>query len=92
MQMKSLPTPVSAKGNMLEAKGEMVDAKEDKLYGYQDEHRFTKQELKFTMQLYGHNRNVETVIDLKLNQGHPLVFITFTRKLYHCIAQLTSYD
>lgn len=68
----------------------VLDDKEDKLYGYQDEHRFTKQEIKFTLQLYGKHRNVETVIDLKLTQGNPLVFIVFTRQLYRRIAQITS--
>lgn len=56
---------------------------EDKIYGYQDEHRFTKNEIRFTLQLYSRpNKNAEVVVDLKLTQGHPLVFIPFCKNLY----------
>lgn len=58
---------------------------EDKIYGYQDEHRFTKNEIKFTMQLYTKGKKDEVVVDLKLTQGHPLVFIGFAKRLYQLI-------
>jgi hypothetical protein len=63
---------------------------EDKIYGYQDEHRFTKQELKFTLQLYARAKNTETLVDLKLSQGHPFVFIAFARKLYRRLQDIVD--
>jgi hypothetical protein len=64
---------------------------QDKIYGYQDEHRFTKNEIKFTLQLYvKSNRSAEIIVDLKLTQGHPLVFIPFCKKIYNRIEKALS--
>jgi hypothetical protein len=60
---------------------------EERLYGYQDEHRFSKQEFKFTLQLYA-RRHSEVVADLKLTQGHPLAFLAFTRQLFRLLVAL----
>lgn len=61
----------------------MRDENEEQEYTTKKKDRFTKGVIRFTIQVYEVNRKTNKhLIDMSLNQGHPLVFFPLMRKFY----------
>lgn len=62
---------------------EMKDEGDEHDYSIKKEEKFTKGVLRFTIQVYEVNRKTQThLVDICLNQGHPLVFFPLARRFY----------
>lgn len=61
----------------------MRDESEEHEYTIKKEDKFAKGVLRFTIQVYEVNKKTQThLVDICLNQGHPLVFFPIVRKFY----------
>lgn len=61
----------------------MCDENEEQEYSTKKKDRFTKGVIRFTIQVYEVNRKTNrNLVDLSLQQGHPLVFFPLVRKFY----------
>lgn len=61
----------------------MCDENEEQEYSTKKKDRFTKGVIRFTIQVYEVNRKTNRhLVDLSLQQGHPLVFFPLVRKFY----------
>lgn len=63
---------------------EMQDEKDE----IKQEDKFTKREIRFTLQVYSSDqRGYEHMLDLQLNQGHPMVFFSLSQRFYKTVEQ-----